>query len=421
MVCETTWRRGLAATVLVLALWGSEGQADAPLTVAAAFGTPFEAAFRVVIDESDPNAFDGTASGSTPMFSPESMQPAHEWQSIPPEEAGLAPDLAERLDRAVQDGRLPNLHAVVVARAGTLVLERYLDGPDERWGERLGTVAFGPEVKHDLRSISKSIVGLLYGIALAEGRVPALEEPLVDHFPYPDLAADPARRRMTVAHALSMTLGTEWDESLPYTDPRNSEIAMEMAPDRYRFVLERPLVAEPGSRWVYNGGTTALLAHLIAEGTGTPLHDYAREKLFAPLGISDTEWVRGSNGEPAAASGLRMRPRDLARIGQLVLDGGRWGERQVVPAEWLGVSFEPRAPSVEELAYGYQWWLWPRERRADGRRWMAAFGNGGQRLTIMPHLGLVVVVMAGKYNQPDAWRLPVTISAEILIPALSRR
>jgi CubicO group peptidase (beta-lactamase class C family) len=218
-----------------------------------------------------------------------------------------------------------------------------------------------------------------------------------------------------------MTLGIEWDESLPYTNPRNSEIAMEMAPDRYRFVLERPIVAEPGSRWAYNGGATALLAHLIAEGTGMQLHDYAREKLLAPLGITDTDGVPGSDGEPAAASGLRMRPRDLARIGQLVLDGGRWGERPVVPADWLDASFEPRVPSVEELAYGYQWWLWPRERRADGRRWMAGFGNGAQRLTIMPHLDLVLVVTAGNYNQPDAWKLPVTIIAEILIPALTKR
>jgi CubicO group peptidase (beta-lactamase class C family) len=344
-----------------------------------------------------------------------------DWQSIAPEKAGFAPDLADRLDRAAQDGRLANLHAVVVARDGKLVLERYYDGPDERWGEPLGTVAFGPEVKHDLRSVSKSIVGLLYGIALADALVPALDQPLVDHFPYPDLAADPARRRMTVAHALSMSLGTEWDETLPYTDPRNSEIAMEMAPDRYRFVLERPIVAEPGSRWVYNGGTTAVLAHLIAEGTGRQLHDYAREKLFAPLGITDTEWVLGSNGEPAAASGLRMRPRDLARIGQLVLQHGRWGERQVVPADWLDASFAPRVPSEDELAYGYQWWLWPRKPRADGRRWMAGFGNGGQRLTIMPHLDLVLVVMAGNYNQPDAWQLPVRITSEILIPALERR
>jgi CubicO group peptidase (beta-lactamase class C family) len=225
---------------------------------------------------------------------------------------------------------------------------------------------------------------------------------------------------MTVGHALSMTLGTEWDETLPYTDPRNSEIAMEMAPDRYRFVLARPIVAEPGSRWTYNGGATALLAHLIAEGTGKQLHEYAREKLFAPLGISDTEWVLGSNGEPAAASGLRMRPRDLARIGQLVLDQGRWGERRLVPAAWLTASFEPRVPSEDELAYGYQWWLWPRDSRADGRRWMAGFGNGGQRLTIMPHLDLVLVVTAGNYNQPDAWQLPVTIT-EILIPARTGR
>jgi CubicO group peptidase (beta-lactamase class C family) len=226
---------------------------------------------------------------------------------------------------------------------------------------------------------------------------------------------------MTIAHALSMTLGTEWDETLPYTDPRNSEIAMEMAKDRYRFVLDRPIVAEPGSRWTYNGGTTAVLAHLIAEGTGVPLHDYAQEKLFEPLGISDTEWVPGTNGEPAAASGLRMRPRDLARIGQLVLDRGRSGGRQLVPVDWLEASFEPRVPSVHELAYGYQWWLWPRQSRADGRRWMAGFGNGGQRLTIMPHLDLVVVVMAGNYNQPDAWQLPATVIAEILIPALTRR
>ena len=344
-----------------------------------------------------------------------------DWQKVAPADAGFAPDLAEQLDRAVQDGRLPNLHAVVVARGGRLVLERYYDGQDERWGEPLGAVAFGPEVKHDLRSVSKSIVGLLYGIALAEGQVPALDQPLVDHFPYPDLAADPARRRMRIAHALSMTLGTEWDESLPYTDPRNSEIAMEMAPDRYRFVLERPIVGEPGSRWVYNGGATALLARLIAEGTGSQLHDYARKKLFAPLGITDTEWVPGMNGEPAAASGLRMRPRDLAKVGQLVLDGGRAGERQVVPADWLAASFEPRVPSVEELAYGYQWWLWPRESRGDGRRWMAAFGNGGQRLTIMPHLDLVLVVTAGNYNQPDAWKVPVAITADILIPALTKR
>ena len=342
---------------------------------------------------------------------------ANDWQSISPGDAGFAPNVGERLDEAVERGDLPNLHAVVVARRGKLVLEHYYEGLDQRWGQPLGTVTFGPEVKHDVRSISKSIVGLLYGIALDEGRVPSLDAPLVDQFPaYDDLRADPERRRVTVAHALTMTLGTEWDESLPYSDPRNSEIRMEWAPDRYRFVLDRPIVTEPGSRWNYNGGATAVLAHLIAKGTGTPLFDFAREKLFQPLGIVDVERVLGLNGEPAAASGLRLRPRDLAKIGQLVLNQGSWEGRQIVPRSWLEASFENRVPAEDGLEYGYQWWLG--RGRADGRPWIAGFGNGGQRLAIVPDLDLVVVVLAGNYNQPDAWKLSVTIMDEIVSPAL---
>ena len=101
---------------------------------------------------------------------------------------------------------------------------------------------------HDLRSVTKSLVGMLYGIALADGKVPPPEARLYDQFPeYPDLAKQPGRDRITVAHALSMTMGTEWDElTHPYGDPRNSEIAMEAAPDRYRYILSLPIVGEPG-------------------------------------------------------------------------------------------------------------------------------------------------------------------------------
>jgi CubicO group peptidase (beta-lactamase class C family) len=108
---------------------------------------------------------------------------ADEWQSVAPVAAGFAPNVGDLLDDAVERGDVSNLHAVVVARHGKLVLERYYEGPDERWGQSLGTVTFGPDVKHDLRSVSKSIVGLLYGIALDEGRAPALDLPLVDRFP----------------------------------------------------------------------------------------------------------------------------------------------------------------------------------------------------------------------------------------------
>ena len=342
--------------------------------------------------------------------------PPDDWATIPPADAGFDPGLGARLDAAVRQGELRNLHAVLVARDGKLVVERYYIGRDERWGQPLGMVKFGPDVKHDVRSISKSVVGLLYGIALAEGKVPPPDQPLVDQFPaYKDLTADPQRRRMMIAHALSMTLGTDWNEDLPYSDPRNGEYAMEMAPDRYRFVLDRPFVAAPGSRWNYNGGATAVLGHLIAQGVGKPLLEYAREKLFDPLGIRDAEWTAGTNGE-AAASGLRMRPRDLARLGQLVLERGRWGERQLVPADWLDQSFAPHAHAEEGLDYGYQWWLG--RLSGSGQPWIAGFGNGGQRVIVVPGLHLVVAITAGNYNQPDQSEIPLAVMRSFVIPAL---
>ena len=341
--------------------------------------------------------------------------PVDDWPSATLAEAGFAPDLGDRIDAGVREGRYENLHGVVVVRGGNLVLERYYEGEDEIWGRSQGRVAFGPDTLHDLRSVTKSIVGLLYGIALTDGVVPAPEALLIDHFPeYPDLAEDPMRRRITVAHTLSMMMGTEWDERLPYWDPRNSEHAMELADDRYRFVLDRRMVAEPGSQWTYNGGATAVLSRLIAAGSGQSLRDYAEARLFGPLGIGDYEWVRGSDGEFIAASGLRLRPRDLARIGQLVLDGGRWDGAQIVPADWLARSFETRA-TVDDLGYGYQWWLGP--QTTDGPDWIAGFGNGGQRLLVVPDADLVVVVTAGNYNQPDAWQLPVAITREIFSAA----
>jgi CubicO group peptidase (beta-lactamase class C family) len=129
---------------------------------------------------------------------------------------------------------------------------------------------------------------------------------------------------------------------------------MDMAPDRYRFVLGGPIVMEPGKRWVYNGGATAVLARIIEKGSGKPLHEFARETLFDPLGIGPTEWLTDRNDEAIAASGLCMTPRDLARIGVMTLKGGMWGERWIVPAEWVERSTSPMVDVDEIRQYGYQ-------------------------------------------------------------------
>ena len=340
-------------------------------------------------------------------------------------EAGVCvPPLGARRAAGTRAGRLRDLHAVGAARGDTVVLERYWSGADDAWGQPLGVVSFGPGTLHDLRSVTKSVVGLLYGIALGRGLVPPPEAPLMAQFPdYPDLAGDPARAGITVGHALTMTLGTEWNEDLPYTDPANGEIAMEMAPDRYRYVLERPVVEAPGARWVYSGGAVALVGALLARGTGKPLPDFAREVLFAPLGIDDFVWMAGRDGIASAASGLRLTARSLLAIGQMVVAGGTHGGRQVVPASWIEASFTPRIPTGDGLEYGYLWFLGHGRTPAFPAplRWAAGFGNGGQRLCLMPEAGIAAVIFAGQYDRFDtAWIAPNRVWNEIVVGNLER-
>ena len=350
-----------------------------------------------------------------------------EWNMTTPVDAGFTPELDENFEIARQAGTLPNLHGVVATRGGRLFFERYLAGPDAGRSP-LGIVRFGPDILHDMRSVSKSIVGLLYGIALAAGKVPIPQDDILPQFPeYSDLANDSARRSLKIEHALTMTLGIEWDEVvLPYTDPRNGETAMNNAADRYRYVLDRPIVETPGKCWIYNGGATALLARLIEKGTGQKLLDFARETLFQPLEIEKTEWRRGMDGEPIAASGLRMTPRDLARIGTMILAGGAWFGRQVVPAEWLAASFAPAISIPDGQKYGYQWYLRtvPMDDGAGGVRSeqaICAVGNGGQRLFLMPRLDLVVAVTAGNYNTMNQDDPPMVVLRDVLLPALQAR
>lgn len=222
-----------------------------------------------------------------------------------------------------QTGGLSGLHSVLIIQKGKIVAERYFPGEDLRWRVPIGFRCPNAGSLHDLLSITKSVVGLLYGIALSEGLVPDLDERLFTQFPeYSDMMSGPLHQKILIRHVLSMTMGTAWNEDFPYSDPRNSETSMEAAVDRYRFILGRPLVDEPGERWTYNGGATAIIACLIAKGSHVPLHVYAKRTLFDPLSIDDFEWKTGADHVPLAASGLRLNIHDLAKIGRLIVDNG---------------------------------------------------------------------------------------------------
>jgi CubicO group peptidase (beta-lactamase class C family) len=352
---------------------------------------------------------------------------AYDWQPIAPADAGFAPDMEARLDKLIADKRAWKLHGVVVVRNGRLVMERYFGDEDTARGQGLGPVTFTADTLHDMRSVSKGVVGLLYGIALEQGRVPPPQAPLFDSFPeYADLRGAQGRDRLTLHHVLTMTMGTDWDEtSIPYSDPANSEIAMDRAPDRFRYILERRVVEEPGRRWTYCGGATALLARIIEKGTGKPLHAFAREALFDPLALGPTEWLADAKGIPYAASGLRMTPRDLARIGMTMIDRGMAAGRPVIPAGWLARCTTQHV-SVDELRrYGYQWYMGdfafgPPAGWAPGRleRWWGAFGEGGQRLFLLPRLELAVAITAGNYLMDDQWVPPTRVMREVVLASL---
>ena len=343
------------------------------------------------------------------------------WPTTTAEAAGFVADLADRFDYGVRSGLLRNMHSVVIVRHGKLVLEKYFTDADENWGRPLGNVSFGPDTLHDLRSVSKCIVSLLYGIALSLGKVPALDQSLLAQFPeFADLAKDPARAAWTIQHVLNMALGTEWNEQLPYTDPNNGEIRMEMAPDRNRFILDRPIVAPAGTRWNYNGGCTALIGHLIEKGTGKRLPEFAQEVLFAPLGMTAFEWSTGGDKVVSAASGLRLTPRDLARIGQLVLDKGMAGGVQIVPVAWIEAAQRPSLSTGDGLKYSRFWFLGDAPSLPNIPPWIAGFGNGGQRLWISPSTGITCVGFSGAYNQADSWITPARIWREMVLANLVR-
>lgn len=349
---------------------------------------------------------------------------AEDWPTGSPEEAGL--DAARLCALADMLDGPPgiNVHAVLVVRHGKLVYETYRSGEDERWGRPVGVVAYTPQMKHDLRSVSKSVTSLLVGIALDRQIVSDADQPVFAFFPDMASLRTPEKERITLRHLLTMASGLAWNEERPYDRPTNDDSRMNYSTNPYRFALEKPVSERPGDRWNYSGGDTQLLAGVLQRTTGKFIGDFAKEALFEPLGIRDFEWLKmPGNGETAAASGLRLRPRDMAKIGELVLRGGQWNGRRVISQAWIDDStrtYMRNFDSYASIGYGYQWWTDFEER--DGRRssWIYAVGLGGQRIYIHPELDLVVVITAGLYADDRQDWLPYDIFAKYVIAAIRR-
>jgi len=320
--------------------------------------------------------------------------------AVGPLPAGAAERVCAEVQRQIDAGA--NLHALLIEQGGRLRLEAYARGVDRPINTLLPKLRhFDAGAAHDLRSISKSVLGLLVLIAHSEGSLPSLKRSVLDYFPeYADLRGGPLDA-LQLIHLLNMSTGLAWDESGSYASLANSETRMRLSRDPLRHVLTRPRVAAPGERFVYSGGNSALLAEVLERATGQPLGAFAQAKLFAPLGITQAEWVTDRHGKALAYSGLRMSARDLARISRLLLDDGRWQGHALLPEGAVQALFEPQIDTDDGLRYSDQWWLSPVNAEP---AWSAAFGNGGQRLYVLPALDMSVVILAGDYNRPQQGR-----------------
>jgi len=316
-----------------------------------------------------------------------------------------------------------NMHGVVIIRKGKLVFEQYFPGYDEPWGMGEGRrYDFDATTKHDMRSVSKSVTSLLVGIAIDRELIKSADESVVKFFPDYATVKTAGWEQITLRHLLTMSSGIRWDENRAWKDPENDEPYLSSEADPFRYILSKPLAAPPDSAWNYNGGGTDLLGNVVERVSGKPLEAFAREALFAPLGISDWEWMKYSNERVAPAVGLRLRPRDAAKIGQLMLNKGMWGGKQIVSAKWIEQSVTPRFQAIGYFGglfyYGHQWWMGRTLAGDKDVKWIAAQGLGGQRIFIIPELDLVIATTSGLYGSPRQGNAALDILANFIIPSV---
>jgi CubicO group peptidase (beta-lactamase class C family) len=303
------------------------------------------------------------------------------WETASPGEVGIDPEKIEALVRDVQNGGHDSLHSVLVVKDGKLVLEEYTRG-------------YSRQHMNGVASVTKSVTSILIGIAIEQGAVSGTDQSLADLFPtYAGLInADPAKQDVKLWHILTMTSGFEWDEeTYPYGDPRNDCERMKYSSDPIQFVLERPVVHQPGTHFQYSGANSMLLSAIIKGKTGMHADAFAVKYLFEPLGISSYTWGRYANGLTDTDGGLSLRARDMAKIGLLFLNGGEWGGEQVISPSWVEESTQAHVAASAVAEYGYQWWRTDVQVGLRGVDNYFASGFGGQEIHVFPELGLVVV------------------------------
>ncbi|MBN1580383.1 MAG: serine hydrolase [Anaerolineae bacterium] len=304
-------------------------------------------------------------------------------------------NLLSKMLGAILENRY-DIDSVLVVRNGYLVTDAYV-------------FPFKQGEKHIVYSCTKSVVSALIGIAIDQGYIAGVDQPLLDLFPERTVAnLDQRKQAMTLEHVLTMSTGLDCQDSYLYQWRGLDQ--MWQSKDWVQFVLDLPMVAKPGTRFEYCNGESSVLSALVQETTGRTALDFAQEHLFGPLGISDVSWRANPQGITIGYSELHLTPHDMAKFGYLYLNGGQWEGKPVVSAEWVKASTRKHIDALTlEEGYGYQWWV-------DSRHgYYLALGYRGQFIFVVPAKNLVVVFTSSLEDQD--FGVPQGLLDNYIIPA----
>jgi CubicO group peptidase (beta-lactamase class C family) len=306
------------------------------------------------------------------------------------ETVGLNKHSIEDLTEHLLKGEWGYFRALSIIKDGYLVYDEYFHGADRKHSSRI-------------YSVSKPFTSTLVGIAMDRGYLKGTDEPVLDYFPeYRELIGDENKKQITIHHLLTLTSGFDWDETTySYEDQRNVHVQMERTHDWIKFILQQPLSDAPGTRWVYNTGNTQLLSAIIKKTTGLYLHEFAQKYLFGPMQIENWYWNTDPMGYTCAGGsdgGLRLKVRDMAKLGLLYAQGGMWSGRRIVSENWTRKATKKQCSIKDIQGYGYLWHV--TEHKHDGEVYRCFYhtGSGGDILLILPDLDLVIVLNSSSKN-----------------------
>lgn len=311
---------------------------------------------------------------------------------------------------AIERGTYNEIHGLVIIRYGRLVLETYgrgrmYDGSDDMFTP---VMDFDRDTLHIVHSVSKSFMSTLAGIAIRDGFIADENKSVLDFFPEHAGQFAIAKQDISIGHLMSMSSGLEWNEwDVPAMDFQNNDaIRYQNASDPSSYFFSKNLIHDPGSTFYYNTAGFQMMGEVIRRATGMHLDDYANQMLFQPLGIERFEWLQYPHGSMYIVGDILLRPRDMAKFGQLFLQDGQWSGQQIAPADWLQLA-TAESFSIARIGYkgfsnyGFFWWLKDFSVGTTTVPAICADGLAGQAIMIFPTLDMIVVVTGGNYDSPN--------------------